>query len=229
MLYSLHRLYLADEGFQLGGVVYHHRKHARKESVVRVDADGAEQDVVFLVDDRRDVGHDADIIMPYDAERDGVLLALAFASPTGTHDAVGEACFQFGCVRAVRAVYLDASRYGNETEYVIAIDGVAAPCKLEVDTLQVLVDDQYIVLVKALFFLCRLHVEALGTAVSHFLALFTLVALHLYVSVYQGVHIRALIGDALIEVGHGLEARFLDEAHQDGFVVFYLAVFELAL
>lgn len=64
-----------------------------KESVVRIDADGPQQNVTLLIDDGSDIRHDTDIVMSHDAQGDGVLLALALSCPFGAYDAVGNLDF----------------------------------------------------------------------------------------------------------------------------------------
>ena len=51
----------------------HYGHHAAEQPVVRVDADGTEQDIVFLIDNGGDICHNSHIIMTDDAQRDGVL------------------------------------------------------------------------------------------------------------------------------------------------------------
>ena len=60
---------------EAAGVVEHDSEGAVEEAVVAVDADAAEQNLLFLADDVRDVVDDADVVVAYDAKGDGVLTA----------------------------------------------------------------------------------------------------------------------------------------------------------
>ena len=93
---------------------------------MRVDTDGTEQDIVFLIDNGGDICHNSYIVMANDAQRDGVLFAVAFPSPTRLYDTVGETWLQLPCVRTVGTVYFDSSADGYKSEYIIAIDRVTA-------------------------------------------------------------------------------------------------------
>ena len=227
LLHTFHGAELLDEGFQVRGVVHHHGEHAAEQSVVRVDADGAQQDVALLADDGGDVRHDADVVVSDDAQRDGVLLALALAGPAGLDDAVGEAGVHLAGIGAVAAVDLDAAGDGHEAEHLVTVDGVAAFGQLEVESFQVLVDDEHVVLERRVVGR-GLQVVALGAAVDDVLADFRLLLLQFEEAVEHVVGIELFHGDVLVEFGHRFVAQFLDEAHHHGFVVVHLAVLELA-
>lgn len=123
---------------------------------------------------------------------------------------------------------LDSSRDADESEYLVAVDGVAAARQREVKSLQILVDHQYVVLVIILAFHRLLQVVGLGASVSDFVPLLAFPFLEFQVLVDDGIDIHGLVGNALIEVGDILVAQLADESHQDGFIVFQLAVLELA-
>ena len=126
---------------QSAGVVEHDGECAAEKSVVTVDADAAEQNFLFLADDVGDVVDDADVVVANDTKGDGVLTA-ALACPLGSDNAVAEALTQLWSVGAVLAMYLDAAATGDKAKDIVAIDRLAAFRHLEVDTLQVLVDDE---------------------------------------------------------------------------------------
>ena len=125
-------------------VSHHDGQGAREEPVVRVDADAAQQDARLFGDDGGDVGDDANVVVTYHPQCNGVLGALRLARPTCLDDAIAEACAQVAGVGTVAPMYLDAARHGDESEDIISVDGVAAAGQGEVDTLQVLVDDEHI-------------------------------------------------------------------------------------
>ena len=166
--------------------------------------------------------------MSHDTQGDGVLLALAFSGPFGAYDAVGESGLHVFGVRTVAAVDLDSSRDADESEYLVTVDGVAAARQREVKSLQILVDHQYVVLVIILAFHRLLQVVGFGASVSNFVPLLAFPFLEFQVLVDDGIDIHGLVGNALIEVGDILVAQLADESHQYGFIVFQLAVLELA-
>ena len=59
---------------------------------MRVDVDAAHVNLLFLRDDIGDVVDDADVVVTYDAQGDGILV-VALSAPTGFHNAVAEAPF----------------------------------------------------------------------------------------------------------------------------------------
>ena len=126
LLHALHRFNLLYQRFQLGIVVYGHRQHAREQSVVRVDADGAQQDVVLLINNRRDVRHDADVVMADNTEGNRILFALALSGPAGFHDAVGEAGTHLLGIRTVTTVNLDTAVDADESEHFVTVNRVTA-------------------------------------------------------------------------------------------------------
>ena len=219
MFHTLDRSQLLDEGFELGGIVHHHCQHPREKSVVRVDADGTEQDAAFLINNGGDVGHDAYIVVPHHTERNGILLALALARPFRLHDAIAETGFHLGGIRAILAVNLDAPIDGYETEHLVAINRVTALGELEVDALQVLVDDEDIVL-EGLVVRRRMNAVCFCTPVEHFIIGFGLLFLHLHETVEDVVRIQLFVGYVLIEQGDCLVPQLLDETHHHGFIVF---------
>ena len=82
-------------------------------------------------------------------QRDGIL-RRTFAGPAGLDDTVAETATQFGRIRTVGAVNLDAAADGDEPEDTVAIDGITAAGQLVVDALQVAVDDKHVVVLLGL-------------------------------------------------------------------------------
>ena len=58
-----------------------------KKPVVRVDGNVAQHGIALLVDERSDVGNDADVVLPYYFQR-GCELVAEFARPLRLDDAV---------------------------------------------------------------------------------------------------------------------------------------------
>ena len=114
-----------------------------EQAVVGVDGDAAHRDAFFFGNDRRDVGYDADVVVADDSQHDGVLRPL-FARPAGFYDAVSELGAQIFGIGAVLAVYFDASLGGDEPEYLVSENGVAAFRQFVVEPFDVLVDDQFV-------------------------------------------------------------------------------------
>ena len=154
------------------------------------------------------------------------MFSLALTGPACPDDTVREACPHFLGVRTVAAVYLDTSRNGDESENFIAVNRIAAFGQVEINAFQVLVNDQHIILEIVFDIGSLLDVEPFRTAVADFFPLFGFLPLHFHVTVDEGVDVQTFVGDAPVEIGYGLIAQLLDEAHQDGFIVFYLAVLE---
>ena len=120
---------------------------------------------------------------------------------------------------------LDASVDGHEAEYLVAIDGVTTLGELEVQTFEVLVDDQYIFL-EGLVVGRWLDAVSFGTSVKHFVVSFRFFFLHFDKAVEDVVGIQLFVGDVLIEIGYCLVSQLFDEAHHYGFVVIHLSVLE---
>ena len=94
---------------------------------MRVDADGTERILVFVMDNGGDICHNSYIIMANNAQRDGVLFAVAFPSPNaplryGRRNVIATPVR----IRTVGTVYFDSSADGYKSEYIIAIDRVTA-------------------------------------------------------------------------------------------------------
>ena len=128
-----------------------HHDVAREQAVVRVDIDASHDDFLFFCNDVGDVAHNADVVVADDAKGGGILTA-ALAAPTSLHDAIAETLAQFGGVRAVGAMNLDAAGDGDEAEDGVAVDGVAALGQREVEPFQVLVYHQYVVVAAGYLF-----------------------------------------------------------------------------
>ena len=120
---------------------------------------------------------------------------------------------------------LDTAVDADESEYFVAVNRVTASGQRKVESFQVPVDDQHVILV-VLRVGGLLHVEAFRTAVADFFALFGFPFLHVKVLVDDVVHVHRFVGNTLIEVGHGLEAQFPNQTHQDGLIIFQLPVLE---
>lgn len=117
---------LLDEEAELVEVVDLEDEGAGEEAVFGgLYVDASEDDVLLFGDDGGDVGDDADVVVSYDAEGDGIE-AVAFSCPARWYDAVAECLAESLCVGAVAAVYLDASSCCDESEDVVSVDGVAA-------------------------------------------------------------------------------------------------------
>ena len=123
---------------------------------------------------------------------------------------------------------LDTAVDTDKSEHFVTVNRVTAFGQRKVESFQIPVDDQHVILV----ILCvggLLHVEAFRTAVADFFALLGFPLLHVKVLVDDVVHIHRFVGDALIEVSHGLEAQFPNQTHQDGLIIFQLPVLEFTL
>ena len=131
-------------------------------------------------------------------------------------------------IGTIATVYLDTSRHTDKAEYIISIDGIAAACQLEIQSFQILINDQYIFFGTYLFRYALLKVIAFSTAVDNIVARIIFPSLLFLVFVYNLVDIQFFIGYGLIEVGHYLETEALDEAHHGSFIILYLPVLELA-
>ena len=110
-----------DELFELGGVVHHDGEGAREETVVRVDGDATEHEVLFFGDDGGDVVDNAYIIVSHHTEADFVLRTGILACPTGLDDAVAEALAKLRSIGTIATVHLDASTGGDKTEDIVRI------------------------------------------------------------------------------------------------------------
>ena len=109
-----------------------------------VNIDAPHHDLLFFGNDAGNIVDNTNIIITDDAQGGGVLY-LSFTAPFGPDDTITEPFTQFGCVGTVDAVDLDSSVDGDEAEDIIAIDGVATLGQLEINTLQVLVDDDHVI------------------------------------------------------------------------------------
>ena len=146
MLHALDGFELLDEQVELA-VVFDKQHHvATEEPIVGIDVDGAHGELVFLGNDVGDIAHDADIVVPNDAQGDGIL-TRSLATPFGFHHAIAKTFAQFGCVGAGGAVDGDATTHGDEAENIIAIDGMATLCQLIIDAFEVFINHEHIAVV----------------------------------------------------------------------------------
>ena len=120
---------------------------------------------------------------------------------------------------------LDTTVDADESEHFVTVNRVTASGQRKVESFQVPVDDQYVILV-VLRVGGLLYVEAFRTAVADFFALLGFPLLHVKVLVDDVVHVHRFVGNTLIEVGYGLEAQFPNQTHQDGLIIFQLPVLE---
>ena len=144
--YILHAFYgfqFADELFESVGILQHDGQVSGEKPVVAVDVDGTHEHLLFLGDDGSDIVDDTHVVLPDNTQGDAVL-ASALGCPSGTDNTVGSTLAHLWGVGAVGTMNLDAARGRDESEYIVAVDGVAALCQLEIDAFQVLVDYQYI-------------------------------------------------------------------------------------
>ena len=112
-----------------------------KKPVVRVDGNVAQHGVTLLVDERSDVSNDTNVVLPYDFQCGGELVAK-FARPLRLDDAVRIFLHQVLHVATVHAVDFNGSGTGYETHNLVAIDWIAALRELVVDAFHIVADNQ---------------------------------------------------------------------------------------
>ena len=146
MLHTLNSFEFFDELVEFA-VVFDKQHHVTTEkTIVGIDVDGAHSELVFLGNDVGDVTHNADIIVPNDAQGDGIL-ACSLATPFGFHHALAETFAQFGSIRAGGAMDGDAATHSNEAKNIIAIDGMTALCQLVIDAFKVFINHEHVAVV----------------------------------------------------------------------------------
>ena len=195
---------------------------------MRVDVDAAQHQLLVFRDDARQVVDDAQVVVAYHPEC-YLILRRSLSAPLGLDDAVAEASTHLGRIGAVGAVNLDASADGDESEDVVAVDGVAAVSQLVVYALQVLAYDEHVAVGPGRLSggLRRVEHELLGRA--HVGCRCFLALLQLQVFVDDGAHVECAVGQLAVEVTGLLVAQLLDGAHHDRLLQLNLPVVELAL
>ena len=109
-----------------------------------VDVYRLHHNLLLLRDDACDVVHDTEVVVSYNAQR-YVILRCSLAAPSCFHYSIAETLTQFGGIRTVLAMYLDAAVHGHEAEYLVAVDRMAALCQRVVYAFKVAVDNQLVV------------------------------------------------------------------------------------
>lgn len=96
-----------------------------EEAVVGIDRDITERCSLLLVDYRGYVCDDADVVGS-DYRDVGYEFIATTSGPTGRDDSIGIAVHYVRGIRTITTVDLDDAFGGNKTEYVVAVDRVAA-------------------------------------------------------------------------------------------------------
>ena len=117
---------------------------------MRVDGDATQRGVALLVDYGGDVGDDAYVVLPDNAQG-GSELCAELARPFCANFAVWVFTYKVRNVFAVGTVNLDCTVACDEAFDAIAKNRVAAFCEFIVDAFHIIADDQHII---RLFFLC---------------------------------------------------------------------------
>ena len=105
---------------------------------MRINADRAQCDSVFLGYNRSDIRHNTDIVMSHNAQRDRILRSFRLARPSCLYNPVTEAFAHLIRIGAVSPVNLDSSAYRHKTEYIVTINRITTFGKLEFQPFQVL-------------------------------------------------------------------------------------------
>ena len=124
---------------------------------------GAHHNFFFFRDNAGYVVYNADVVVANHPERNGIL-RCSLAAPSGIDDAVSEPLSQFGCIRAVCAVYLDAAVHCDKAKYRVAVDGMTACCQLIVYAFQVAVYHKHIVAALRHLRFLQFVVEGIGAS-----------------------------------------------------------------
>ena len=165
--------------------------------------------------------------MPHHPECNRVLLSLTLTCPFSFHDTITESCFHFWCIRTILAMYLDTPIDGYESKDFISINRITTLGQFEIQSLQILVNDQDIVL-KVLVVQRCLDAISFCTPIEHFVIGFRFFLLHLNELVENLIGIQLFNGNVLIEIGYILVSQLLDQTHHHGFIVINLSVLELS-
>ena len=80
---------LLDEGFEARGIFEHHHQIATEQTVVAVDIDAAQNQLLVLRDDAGEIVDNAYIVVTYHTQRNAIL-RRALAAPLGLDDAIAE-------------------------------------------------------------------------------------------------------------------------------------------
>ena len=163
--------------------------------------------------------------MTHYTECDRILSTFRFSGPACFDNTVSETFAHLSRIGAVVAVNLDPPGYSDKSEYVVSIYGVATFGQLEVQSFQVLVNDEYILFSDSGFVYLVWQVVFFGTAVDHFIT-FTVPFLLFDVFIQNVVHVKHFVGNILIKLCHILESQAFDQTHHYCFVIFHLPVFE---
>ena len=143
MLDTFHRAEFLDECLQSRVIVNHNGDVAAKQSVVGIDVDGTQHQLLLFLDNAGQVVDNTDIVVANYSQCNCILRGT-LAAPFSLDYAVAETLAQFRGVRTVSTVNLDASINGDKAEHGITVDGLSTTCQLIVDALHVFVNDQYV-------------------------------------------------------------------------------------
>ena len=123
VLDSFHGAEFLDDAVQLAGVGKHNGQRSLEQSVVAVDAEGADIDFLIFTEDGGDVVDHAEVVVAHYVEDDGVCALASLACPACLDDAIAVPFSQRGSVGAGGAVDAYAIVDGHKSEDVVTVDG----------------------------------------------------------------------------------------------------------
>ena len=82
--------------------------------------------------------------MTHNAECYWVLSTFRFTGPACFYNPIAEAFAHLSCIGAVISVYLDTSGYCDKPEYIVSVYGITTFGEFEIQSFQVLVNNEYI-------------------------------------------------------------------------------------
>ena len=106
-------------------------------------------------------------------------------------------------------MYLDTSGYCDKPEYIVSVYGITTFGEFEIQSFQVLVNNEYIFFSDCCFVYLVLQVVFFCTAIGHLIT-FAVPLLLFDVFIQNIVYVEYLIGNLLIKLCHVLESQAFD-------------------
>ena len=147
--------------------------------------------------------------MTHNAECYWVLSTFRFTGPACFYNPIAEAFAHLSCIGAVISVYLDTSGYCDKPEYIVSVYGITTFGEFEIQSFQVLVNNEYIFFSDCCFVYLVLQVVFFCTAIGHLIT-FAVPLLLFDVFIQNIVYVEYLIGNLLIKLCHVLESQAFD-------------------
>ena len=120
LFYSLDSTEFLYQLFKATCIIDIDNKGSCKQAVTGINIDGAHHDTLILGDDGCDIRHNANVVVAYDTQRDGIL-STPLATPLRLDDTVSETATQLRSIGTIATMDLYAAGYSDEAEDIVSI------------------------------------------------------------------------------------------------------------